>query len=734
MKSQNLIRIFVLLIFFCFKFSSAYATHFRYGSISWKKLNATDVEFKVSLAYRSGFFGNPPLGGSISPETFNFGDGNSIAMTALVTSVNATEGWFYSESIFTHTYSANGNFVAYILSGDRISTLSNNPDGGYRVQTIVNITAPTIGNSSPVTTLPPIITLQAGLSNATFNLTASDPNGDPLTYRLATFDESSNTVPPGLTISSAGLVTFNTVGMSNDQLWTASAIVSDGVSEVPLDFIIRISNTSSVPPIFDYTVTPGNNATLNASVGLPLSFSIKATDSDAGDVVNLSVVGQPISATFAPVLPASGNPAMTTFMWTPTAADAGANIVLSITATDQSGAAVLTSVTIEVTGAVCTGTADVITSPICQGSNINLTASGGASYKWAGPNGFSSTAQNPEITNATPAMSGTYTVEITCANGLKDTKTVNVQVDATSVGGTVIPGLEFCGNQQIVLTLSGHVGTIIQWDVATTLSNNGVTTTPPNRLVSSGNVNPLVTTTPNDHDAGIYRYCAYVQNGVCPVVKSTQNTVRVDRTAKGGKVVKQGTNQTSQTICSSQNTVLELKNFRGRVVKWQKTYATSPVWVDIPNSAGSTTLNVAGSSITQTTYCRAVICAEFGICAPNGYTAYSASFKISKSSLCPTNDGSSIAINNANLPILAKLYPTPVKDVLNIEIDSPQEQAVMLNVMDITGKIVHTEKQTLQANANLIEMAVADMSAGMYMLLIENNKGERSSYKFLKTR
>ncbi|HWS47239.1 MAG TPA: hypothetical protein VN636_15335, partial [Acidimicrobiia bacterium] len=48
--------------------------------------------------------------------------------------------------------------------------------------------------------------------------------------------------------------------------------------------------------------------------------------------------------------------------------------------------------------------------PLCAGGTLALTAAtvAGATYSWTGPNGFTSSLQNPTITNATPAASGTY--------------------------------------------------------------------------------------------------------------------------------------------------------------------------------------------------------------------------------------------------------------------------------------------------------------------------------------
>jgi gliding motility-associated-like protein len=54
-------------------------------------------------------------------------------------------------------------------------------------------------------------------------------------------------------------------------------------------------------------------------------------------------------------------------------------------------------------------------SPICEGKPINLVAQtvAGGTYAWSGPNGFTSSAQNPNITSALLADSGNYTLVVT---------------------------------------------------------------------------------------------------------------------------------------------------------------------------------------------------------------------------------------------------------------------------------------------------------------------------------
>jgi len=67
-------------------------------------------------------------------------------------------------------------------------------------------------------------------------------------------------------------------------------------------------------------------------------------------------------------------------------------------------------------------------SPICIGKTLELKASGGTTYLWTGPNGFTSTDQNPTITNASTLNSGEYSCLITGTGGCDDTKKVNVVI------------------------------------------------------------------------------------------------------------------------------------------------------------------------------------------------------------------------------------------------------------------------------------------------------------------
>ncbi len=68
--------------------------------------------------------------------------------------------------------------------------------------------------------------------------------------------------------------------------------------------------------------------------------------------------------------------------------------------------------------------------PVCVGDPINLYVDvSGLSYSWTGPDGFTSTDQNPTISAATAAKDGTYSVDIvdgnSCGNSASTTVVVN---------------------------------------------------------------------------------------------------------------------------------------------------------------------------------------------------------------------------------------------------------------------------------------------------------------------
>lgn len=68
-------------------------------------------------------------------------------------------------------------------------------------------------------------------------------------------------------------------------------------------------------------------------------------------------------------------------------------------------------------------------SPICPNSELKLFAEGGTSYTWTGPNGFTSSEQNPIIPNANISHAGVYTCIVSGSGECDGTFTTEVKVE-----------------------------------------------------------------------------------------------------------------------------------------------------------------------------------------------------------------------------------------------------------------------------------------------------------------
>lgn len=129
----------------------------------------------------------------------------------------------------------------------------------------------------------------------------------------------------------------------------------------------------------------------------------------------------------------------------------------TFTATNTCGSTQSTvPVTIATVPSGVTATANLTN--ICSNASLTLNGNGNnaSSFSWTGPNGFSSTSQNPTKPNVTLADSGLYTLTATNACG-NTTASVNVDVDTViqnlSVNAT--PNNSVCAGATIQLQGSG---------------------------------------------------------------------------------------------------------------------------------------------------------------------------------------------------------------------------------------------------------------------------------------
>ncbi len=84
--------------------------------------------------------------------------------------------------------------------------------------------------------------------------------------------------------------------------------------------------------------------------------------------------------------------------------------------------------------------------PACMGANLQLTGQnngGGVTYEWAGPNGWTSTQQNPVINNVRNSHAGYYTLQATSSSGCKS------KIDTMLIQILSLPVIEIAGSNAI---------------------------------------------------------------------------------------------------------------------------------------------------------------------------------------------------------------------------------------------------------------------------------------------
>ncbi|UUC45513.1 DUF7948 domain-containing protein [Flavobacterium cerinum] len=228
-------------------------------------------------------------------------------------------------------------------------------------------------------------------------------------------------------------------------------------------------------------------------------------------------------------------------------------------------------------------------SPVCINGNLELTASGGTNYQWSGPNGFSSTLQNPTIQNVTALHNGQYSCVITGTGGCDNTITLNV-----TVGNAAIPTPSLLN----LPAINGDCNTVIT-TIPTAQDNcsgliQGITTDPltytipgsytitwhygsgTNSITQTQNVN--ITATPEPTASNPQSFCIQQNATIADITISGQNILWYDNL--NGNIVNTGTLlQDNTTYYASQT----LNNCESSLIPITVSLVTTP----LPNATTS---------------------------------------------------------------------------------------------------------------------------------------------------
>jgi hypothetical protein len=434
--------------------TNADATHFRGGNLTWQRKTNDSIKYTVNTSWRRGFFftgTSPVVGMTANVGSFTFGDGTSTSIIATVVSEDLAGDVINTTWTVTKKYTTAGFYVANALnSGNRVCpkrTISCNGDF-YNLQTRVQIGGGAT-NSSAVSSFPTFINLPINAPAATFTIPATDPDGDPVRFRLARTGSPSPTsgstvdtnresglvtaAAPNMTLSSSGVVTMNTNGRSVDTQYSIQVMVEDynastGAvkSKIPVDFLIRMVAASS-PPFF----TSPTTVNYTVPIGTPLSFVVSAGTSDAARTVTLASVSIPSGSSMSPSLPVSGSvggSVSSTFSWTPNSSQTG-SYVITFVAQNDLGLQVFKTINITVpcaldfTSSVTNTTCNGGTNGAVSNTISNFSSTGNLSYSWSGPGGFTATTKD-----ISSVAAGNYTFSV------NDAGTACVRTKAVVIG------------------------------------------------------------------------------------------------------------------------------------------------------------------------------------------------------------------------------------------------------------------------------------------------------------
>ncbi|HEU5166232.1 MAG TPA: gliding motility-associated C-terminal domain-containing protein [Chitinophagaceae bacterium] len=428
------------------------------------------------------------------------------------------------------TYSWTGpNGFTSSLQNPTITNAGTNASGSYSVTATVNGCTGAIGTSSVIVNqvpLAPSVSSNGPLcAGSTLNLTASAIAGASYSWSGPNGFTSSlqNPVINNVTAANAGSYA---VTVTVAQCTSASAITSVVINSIPLTPVVSASPvcvgmnlnlTASLIPgsIYSWTGPNGftsslqnptiNNAALVNAGTYNVTVNANGCTSASASVAAIVYLVPPAPIVSANSSLCSGSSinltantiAGASYSWTgpngftsslqnpvinnATAVNAG-TYAATISVGQCTSSSAITSVIINPIPA----TPVVSTSPVCEGTNLNLTASliPGASYSWTGPNNFSSSNQNPVIANAGSANAGTYRVTVS-ANGCTSAPAfVNAIVNRLPLAPIISTNSPLCSGSSINLMAGTMAGASYLWT-----GPNGFTSSLQNPTITNAGTN-----------------------------------------------------------------------------------------------------------------------------------------------------------------------------------------------------------------------------------------------------
>ncbi len=376
---------------------------------------------------------------------------------------------------------------AVIVNVSPLPTSNAGPDGGMGSCATSSFTlngagtgqAPLTYSWTPTTGLTTpgsATTLAQPTVTTAYTLTVTDP------YGCSASDAATVSVYPLPTVNAGADATIGTCPTSN------AALNGSAVGSNPFTYTWTPSTGLSNPNISNPSAHPNTTTTYTLTVtdtyGCTGSDALVVTVDPAPSVnagPNTTIGACPSSTTS---INGTGTGTGITWSWSPAAGLSNPNISNPVANPSASTTYVVTVT--DIYG--CTATDDIVVSVsplpavtvnpanpvLCNGGNVNLSASGAVSYAW-NPTGGLSSSTGANV-NAAPTITTTYTVVGTDAYGCTAAAYATVSVNPTPVISIVPASTAICAGGSVNLTASG--ATTYTWTPAGGLSTtSGANTT-----------------------------------------------------------------------------------------------------------------------------------------------------------------------------------------------------------------------------------------------------------------
>lgn len=583
-----------------------------------------DVDFEVEdvcLGEESVFTNNTQVASGNLSYDWDFGDGNSSS------AINPK-----------HTYASEGSYTVRLevttSAGSCVTFLEKTvevfaaPSVGFSTSDVCLNTTLSLTNNSTINSGTMTYLWDFGDGSATSTTTSPDHDyGNAATYLVsltATSDEgcvveeTKNVNVHPLPV--AGF-TMQDVCDGTSVEFSNSSSISTGTMSYDWDFDDASSSTSenpshtyALPNTYDVTLTVNSGFSCSdqitkqvvvypESVGGTVAGSTTLCDSDASDYsLTLSghtgdVIRWESSLTNDEPWSSIAN-TTTTLTYSDLTATTYYRAVVKSGACDEAYSSVATVQIDEVSvGGDITGSASV-----CSGTNngtLTLQNYTGSIVEWqysttdAG-SGYSSIANTTATQDYTDLTTTTYYRAViqngVCAQTYSAVATVTTV--ATTDAGLLSGATTVCkGTNSGTLSISGQVGSVLQWESSSTGSNPWSTIDVQTTSLDYSN---LLSST---------YYRAVVQNGACDEEISNVVLIAVDENTVAGTI----SGESDVCIDASSGT-LTLVGAEGDVSKWESS-TNGVTWADISN----TTTTHDFVSLTETTHYRAVV--QSGVCS-----------------------------------------------------------------------------------------------------------------------